>query len=388
MKTLFVTDSISRANGGIFISESQLQRTLHLDRNVQTQVVSLKDSFSDQDISAWHPLPVNCCLVQGPRNVGFSTQLLPAMLQAKSDLACFAGLWKYPSMAGLFWAKHTGKPYMVSPHGMLDPWAVQNSRYKKQAAGWLFQNSHLAGASCLRALCSSEVDSIRAYGLKNPVCVIPNGIDLPPLKAVPSAKGPKTLLFLGRIHPKKGLPALLKAWSMVKTRDWNLAIAGWDQGGHEEYLKLQATELGISWATQIPATEDKANVFFLGPQFGEQKQALYEKCSAFILPSLSEGLPMSILEAWSYAKPVLMTEACNLPEGAREGAAMVIPSNAAGIWDGIQRLLIMSDGDLAAMGASGRKLVATQFSWPRLATDMEAVYQWMLGGGIPPACVQ
>ena len=387
MKTLFVTDSISRANGGIFIAEAQLQRTLHLDRNIQTQVLALKDEFSEQDTPSWHPLPVNCCPVLGPSSIGFSATLLPAMLRAKSDLACFAGLWKYPSLAGVLWSRHTRKPYMITPHGMLDPWAVQNSRLKKKAAGWLFQNAHLAGASCLRALCNSEAASIRAYGLTNPICVVPNGIDLPAIRPTAPSKGRKTLLFLGRIHPKKGIPTLLKAWSMVKTRGWNLVIAGWDQGGHEEDLKRQATELGISWTTQLTEKDEVPSVYFLGPQFGEKKKSLYETCSAFILPSLSEGLPMSILEAWSYAKPVLMTEACNLPEGTRADASMVIPQDAAGTLDGLNKLFAMSDDDLAAMGTRGRRLVAGHFSWSRIATDMDAVYQWMLGGGIPPACV-
>jgi glycosyltransferase involved in cell wall biosynthesis len=387
MKTLFVTDSISRANGGIFISEAQLQRTLHLDCNVQTQVLSLRDSFSDEDTPAWHPLPVNCCPVLGPKSIGFSTSLLPIMLHTKSDLASFAGLWKYPSLAGRLWAKRTGKPYLIAPHGMLDPWAVKNSRFKKAAAGWLFQDGHLAGAACLRALCASEAESIRAYGLKNPICIIPNGIDLPSLKPAPPS-GRKMLLFLGRIHPKKGLPSLLDAWAQIKSSEWDMVIVGWDQGGHEEDLKRQATALGISWDTQIPEKDGKVNLFFLGPQFGERKTALYEKCSAFILPSLSEGLPMSILEAWSYAKPVLMTEACNLPEGLRSKASLAITSDVSGVYSGLQQLLVMSDTDLAAMGARGRHLVANHFSWSRIAADMESVYRWMLGGGPPPSCVQ
>jgi glycosyltransferase involved in cell wall biosynthesis len=112
------------------------------------------------------------------------------------------------------------------PRGMLDPWALNNSRFKKKLAALVFENSHLRCAACLHALCQSEAKSIRAYGLTNPICVVPNGIDLPwvvegsELRVESSAlqrfaAGRKILLYLGRIHPKKGLANLLKAWKQV-----------------------------------------------------------------------------------------------------------------------------------------------------------------------------
>jgi len=151
---------------------------------------------------------------------------------------------------------------------------------------------------------------IRDYGLRNPVCVIPNGVDLPEDHQAPvlppwSDRIPadaKVLLYLGRLHPKKGLPNLLQAWSMARravlaqARDWHLGIAGWDQGGHEADLRAQVSAAGLSKC-----------VHFLGPQFGAGRAAAYRNAQAFILPSFSEGLPMAVLEAWAHSLPVLMT---------------------------------------------------------------------------------
>jgi poly(glycerol-phosphate) alpha-glucosyltransferase len=212
--------------------------------------------------------------------------------------------------------------------------------------------------------------------------VIPNGIDLPELsdsKAKIPSERQKTLLYLGRLHPKKNISNLIRAWNETFNTQrgggdqWVLAIAGWDQGGYESELKRIAVG---------------ASVTFLGPQFGVDKSECYRKCNAFILPSLSEGLPMTVLEAWSYAKPVLITPECNLSEGFDADAALRIGTTSEEIAAGLKQLIEMSDDDRAAMGTHGRSLVATRFSWPRIGEQMRAVYDWMLGGGGRPDTIR
>src|SRR5207237_6846203 len=121
---------------------------------------------------------------------------------------------------------------------------------------------------------------------------------------------------------------------------WCLAVAGWDQRGHEHELKALATELGIAWAdlrefSSLKSQTAEASLLFLGPQFGDNKAACYRHSDAFILPSFSEGLPMVILEAWAFTKPVLMTAECNLSEGFAEDAALSIQPSVSGILAGL-----------------------------------------------------
>jgi poly(glycerol-phosphate) alpha-glucosyltransferase len=262
---------------------------------------------------------------------------------------------------------------------MLEPWALRNARWKKRITALLYENQHLRDAACLRALSQAEVQSIRACGLRNPICLIPNGVDLPDLSESSTVKHKledrKILLYLGRLHRKKNLANLIRAWNqMSNSQDcssdpWVLAIAGWDQGGCESELKRIAA---------VPS------IVFLGPQFGAEKSECYRTCDAFILPSLSEGLPMTVLEAWAYAKPVLMTPECNLPEGFPADAALRIGPSPQEIAYGLRRIIEMSDNDRRAMGARGRDLVATKFSWPRVGEQMRSVYEWVLGGGAVP----
>jgi poly(glycerol-phosphate) alpha-glucosyltransferase len=289
MKTLCVMDWVSRTNGGIFEAERGLQQLLHTQMGLDVEVVGLRDAKTDADLAAWAPLVPNACAVRGPAAFGYAPDLAPALNRSGADLAYIAGLWKFPMLAAHRWARAHRKPIVIAPHGMLEPWAVRHSGVKKKFAGWLFQDAQLRDAACLRALCPPEVASFRAYGLRNPVAVVPNGVDLPSLAEPAPPRharfpaGRRVLLYLGRIHDKKGLAHLLTAWAHVRdaASDWVLAIAGWDQGGHEAELKVRAAQLGLAWSDAPVADVPNAAVLFLGPQFGADKDACFASCDAF-----------------------------------------------------------------------------------------------------------
>ena len=391
MKVGFLVSSVSRAAGGLFQSVRGLAKAVAC-ASASAQVFGISDEQSAVDLQDWQPLSVQTFRPQ-LRAWGYSNQLLPAMLGADLDILSTHGLWKYCSVASLRWHHRMPRPYIVHPHGMLESWALQNAKWKKRIAALLYENQHLRGAACLRALCEAEAQSIRAYGMCNPICVIPNGVDLPDLSDTPTlqahafAEGRKVLLYLGRLHPKKNVANLIRAWKQIlnshpstKT-SWVLAIAGWSQGGYEQKLKHLAGHLGTA------ATPELASIAFLGPRFGMDKNECYRGCDAFIMPSLSEGLPMTVLEAWANAKPVLMTPECNLPEGFAAGAALQIGTGPEEIAAGLEQVIEMSDDDRRAMGNRGRDLVATTFSWPRIGEQMRSVYEWALGGGPTPQVI-
>jgi glycosyltransferase involved in cell wall biosynthesis len=375
MKVGFLVSSVSREAGGLFQSVRGLAKAV-ASTNADVRVFGIRDEQSAVDLQEWRPLSVQTFRSR-LRAWGYSDQLVPAMLNADLDILSVHGLWKYCSVGSQRWHQRTGRPYVVHSHGMLDLWALRNARWKKRIAAALYENQHLRGAACLRALSEAEARSIRDYGLRNPICVIPNGIDLPDLRgsdAKTQSENPKTLLYLGRLHRKKNLANLIRAWNKTfhsqdrNSDSWVLAIAGWDQGGYESELRRTAAG---------------ASVVFLGPRFGAEKGECYRACDAFILPSLSEGLPMTVLEAWAHAKPVLMTPECNLPEGFQANAALRIGTTPDEIAAGLKQLAEMSAEDRNQMGNRGRVLVATRFSWPRIGEQMRAVYEWMLGGEMP-----
>jgi glycosyltransferase involved in cell wall biosynthesis len=390
MKIGILTGSVTRNAGGTFEVVSNLARQLQHNPANEVSVFGLRDEAFSKDLPAWGNVPVSVFSVRGPRSFGYTDQLYPAIRQTALDLLHIHGLWMYPSVVASRWRGATGAPTIISPHGMLDPWALANSGWKKKLAAWAYENRHLNGATCIHALCDAEAAAIRRFGLKTPVCVIPNGIVPADLAQRPPAAWRATLpanakvaLYLGRLHPKKGLPGLLAAWAEVKRSAgpqaavWHLAIAGWDQGGHGAILEDLVAEMALG-----------SSVHFIGPQFSGDKTATYQASDAFILPSLSEGLPVVVLEAWSHGLPAIMTTACNLEEGFAARAAIRIAPGNHGIASALRDLFEMPADDRRDMGRRGRKLVSQRFTWPRIAVQMESVYAWLLSGGHQPSCVR
>ena len=401
MKLAFLCSSVSRSAGGIFDIERRLAQTLVTTPETTVEVFGLRDTYSEADRPLWRPLYPRVFPVLGPAQYGYSPGLRRHFLECGADIAHCHTMWMYPSVVLKSWWLLKRRPFMITLNGMLDPWALSRARWKKRLAFKLYEQACLENAACIQVNSLAELDSARKFGLRGPLCVIPNGVDLPtswPLLNCPAQR--KILLYFGRIHPKKNLTRLLEAWRMVTCASrsskapcshWRLVIAGWGQLGHEEELKKLASNLGIRWtAGPLPPTETDAadaSVFFVGPQFGADRAAWYKRCDALILPSFSEGLPMVILEAWAHSRPVLMTSACNVPEAFAAGAAIQIGTEPGDIRRGLQRMFSSTASELAEIGNHGLELVRTKFTWPRIATEMSAVYEWLLGRREKPSCV-
>ena len=375
-----LTNSISRMNGGIFDSMRNLTLAIAAESRYLPVVFSARDAYTkideplwgehrDPDISgSW---PAHLRLRIGAR-IGGREQVMRTFCISTAS-GCIRRLW--PGVG-----RGRRRPYVVSPHGLLKPRALRNSRWKKRIAGLLYENEHLRHAACLHALNAAEAESFREYGLKNPICVIPNGTTLRNDIARTQPPQGRSLLYLGRIHPSKGLRSLIEAWSAVRddaaAAGWRLTIAGWDQNHHRAELERLAEQLEV-----------RSSIDFLGPQFDADKDRCLAAASAFILPSESEGQPISILEAWSWGLPVLMTRECNLPDGAKAGAAILMDPDARSIAAAMRQLFSMTDREREAMGRNGRCLVEERYQWQRIGKAMTEVYDWILGRGPKPDCV-
>jgi glycosyltransferase involved in cell wall biosynthesis len=403
-----VSNSLSRSNGGIFDIARRTTQEMVRFPSVSGVAFGVLDEFSVLDRRAWSPVPCRLFPRLGPRALALCKGLPAALSEEATELVHAHGLWNYPQWSAIGWAYRQQRPALVSIHGMLDSWALANNGTPKSIATWAYQRNSLRKAACVHVNTAHELDSVRAYGLRNPVCIVPNGVDIP--RSNGKAAGPwagyidpceRVLLYLGRVHPKKGLHNLIRAWADVQSADkrrssgWVLAIAGWDQDGHRDELKRFATELNISFVEceaqktgQILPLAHPPRLLFLGGQFGEAREACYGACDAFVLPSLSEGLPMVVLEAWAYGKPVLMTPECNLPIGFENSAAIDLGSGSKDLLNGLVTFFQMTDEERTAMGLKGLSLVRERFSWPSVAAELKQVYDFLLGGGPRPACLE
>jgi poly(glycerol-phosphate) alpha-glucosyltransferase len=385
MKVAFLTGSLSRQGGGFFPIMQRLSAELTY-RGFQVEALGTEDNDYVVDRPTWGRTRTSAFKPLGPARLSYAPALVAGLRDSNPDLVHLHGIWMAVSAINHRWHLKHGKPYLISAQGMLNRWALQHQHWKKRIAGLLYENRNLRDAACLHATSAQEVEDYRKYGLRNPIAVIPNAVDIPMgpngnavapwVDAAPP--GSRVLRFIGRLHPKKGLLELLEGWKHARgnRRGWKLVIAGWDEVGHRAELERRIMELQLS-----------NEVTLIGPQFGESKAACLANADAFILPSHSEGLPMAVLEVWAHGLPTIITPECNLPIGFDAGAAIRIAPEPTSISAGLETLFAMSDEERTAMGIQGRQLVEASFTWPAIAEQMLGTYRWMLGQGPKPGCV-
>lgn len=297
------------------------------------------------------------------------------------------GLWQGHTRRGARAARRAGVPYVMTAHGHAEPWALRHKAWKKRAYTALVEGKNLRRAACLHALSRPEIGHLRALAPEAPVCFIPNGVDLRPFDDLPPRSvleaeypelaGKFTLLFLSRLHVKKGLDLLADALASVRSShlELHLLLAGNDDGALGPFL------------ARVEAAGLSERVTVLGHVSGERARVAWGAADAFILPSYSEGFSMSVLEALACRLPTVLTTACHFPELAQAGGGIVVEPTAAGVNGGLRELLDRSPSQRAEIGRRGRALVEREYTWGRQAARLDAVYRWIVGGGEVPSCV-
>ena len=290
------------------------------------------------------------------------------------------GLWLMPNVMAGWESARAQKQLVVAPRGMLAPAALAFSRWKKRAFWHLLQGAAIRHAACLHATSEQEFEEIRAFGLGNPVAVIPNGIDLPELMKVPveTAAGDRTIVSLGRIHPIKGLERLIGAWAIVEESHpgWRLRIIGPSEAGYDVRLLALVRSLGIS------------RLSIESPVYGQAKQTVLRDADLFVLATLNESFAIAVGEALAAGTPVIATKGAPWRGLETEGCGWWIDHGVEPLAHALARAMAMPREALRTMGAKGRAWIAREFSWERVASDMLDVYRWLARGAEPPPMVR
>ena len=298
------------------------------------------------------------------------------------------GLWLGTNHATVRVARNTGSPLVISPRGVLAPWALAFRAWRKKVAWWLYQRRDLCFARVLHATSQDEAQGLRALNLRQPIAIIPNGVEGPPTPApqadeprdhvIPLSRGPvvRTVLFLGRIHPIKGLLNLVAAWAAVRPQGWRVVLAGENENNHQAEVEA---------AIQNHHLEQDFK--FVGPVDGSDKWGLYRSADLFVMPSHSENFGLAVAEALACGVPVITTKGTPWQE---------LETNRCGWWVGLgvemlagalREATSLSDEQRRGMGQRGRLLIGRSYTWPAAARQMFSVYRWMLGLGDRPGCV-
>ncbi len=295
------------------------------------------------------------------------------------DLVHQHGIWARLPVAAGWLATRSGLPLVLSTHGMLESWALGHHAWRKRLALGLYQRRNLESADVLHATSPAETARLREFGLRQPIAEIPLGIDpVPPEpldpEAVAAPKSNREVLFLSRVHPKKGVDLLLEAWANLDAPDWKLIIAGPDDGGHRSALETLAGKLGL----------DSDRLRFSGPLFGDRKDTAFRRADLFVLPSHSENFGFVVPEAMQYGLPVITTTGTPWDVLTREHCGWRVAPSPSDIAAALSEAIALSDAERAAMGARGRSIVDRDYRWPAIAARFSAVYDWLLKAGSPP----
>ncbi|WP_419806311.1 glycosyltransferase [Terriglobus sp.] len=292
------------------------------------------------------------------------------------------GLWDVTSAAASRAALQWHKPYVLSCHGMLEPWALHHGKLKKRIYSALIERDVVRKARCLHALTQAEAIQCRDFGGTNtPAVVIPNGVSVPDelspelfLSRYPELRGRRIVLFLARLHVKKGIDLLVRAWGDVvaKAPDAVLVVAGPDADGFGAALQEDAASRGV-----------QDSIAFTGMLSGENKWSAIAAAECMVLPSHSEGLSMSVLEAMGAGVPVLVTPQCNMPWVPQIGAGWLMEPATGAISDALIEILSRGKQANAATGAVGREFIRQNYSWSSVAERIAEVYRWCLGDNEP-----
>lgn len=316
------------------------------------------------------------------RRLGLSSSLRRSLVKAASDADVIHShmMWMMPNIypGVVIKATRSRALLVMSPRGTLDPWEYNSHKLQKRIAWLAGQRMNLAISACLHATAVMECEHFRGLGLRAPVAVIPNGVDIPDVAQFPlERKDRRRLLFLARIAPKKGVDLLLRAWRIVQANspDWELQIAGDPNGDYLDRMRNLAAELRVERVTfDCPVSE-------------QRKWELYRNADLYVLATRGDNWAVSVSDALSFGVPAIVSKEAPWHGLESNGAGWWIDLSVDALSDCLRHAMDQEDHVLKAMGQRGRQWMMREFSWMGVGEKMKATYQWLLTGGSAPAWV-
>lgn len=382
MKVIHVIENIDNSYGGPAKSVPFLIKYLN-KINVENKIISIALKENEiNDICQENKIETISSQYNGPKFLKFSTKFCKIITDQITDetLLHTQSLWNYPPFCAFKLSKKYNLPLVMSIRGNLYGWNLNKSKWKKDLALNFFQMKMFKEASCLHATEENEVKAIRNLGIKTPVALISNGIEIDEFEKLPSKKEAiinleldvtkRYILFMSRIDSKKGLEYLVNNFIKLENSfsEWELLIAGpvYDQ---KYFNKINVV---------IANANIKKKVHYCGMVSGQKRLDLFAASELFILPAHTENFGMVIGEAMAAKLPVITTTGTPWKVLNDKKAGWWVKLNNENIFEALEKAMDSSSQELLKMGEQGYEIIKKDFTWEEVATKMELVYSWLL----------
>lgn len=378
MKILHIAPSLSSEWGGPPRVVLGIASAL-IEKGIDVSILTCAEKGIEKGIVV--PGGINLRILDKGRFDRFWTAYSPGAIRVmrkeieNCDLVHIHELWHYLHYLGYKVAKEFRRPYGITVHDQLSPWDLKHKWFRKKFYSILVQKRILRGASFLHAITENEAENVRNYGIDNNTYVIPNGINPEDFRTpvisqldFQEIRNKIVVLFLGRIHPKKGLDLLARSWlEVARDRDdIALIIAGPDTQGYLAKIREILKSRNVM---------DK--VVFLGMVEKDKKNAILKRADIVVIPSYSEVRSLVALEAMISQKPIIISNKCHFPEVSKAEAGIIIEPNVESLVNALNKLLV-NPKMRKKMGKNGEKLVLERYTWDKISEKIIEMYKYAI----------
>ena len=361
MRVLHFIVSINEAGGGVARYIEQLSK--ELGKILDLTIATIKSPQKEVEI-------INAKLVYLPSNLfSFYREAKNLLSSLRPDIVHINGIWMLQPYFVQHIAQSLNIPVIITPHGMLEPWILSRHRLKKCIALSLYQRRAIAEAKTLIATADAERNNLLQLGYTtSPVITVKNGIDVSSVLLKNNFSKTKKILFLSRIHVKKGIELLIEAADQIKDilSGYQIIIAGEGDPSYISFLSSRIADLGVSDLLKL-----------VGGVYGDAKWQLYREADFFVLPTASEGCCYSVIESLASGTPVITTKGAPWQDIETNNCGLWIERSVPALVEAILTMVSKSPQELEIMGLNGRKLIECKYSLSVMSKQMLALYKSM-----------